>query len=208
MKKTLRCFFTLILMGMLLTGCIPVGKSERSATPLASFSYDPDLIDAYTKEYIKPDEKIYRLVLDAVHRFETSVPLPSHQTITTQAAEAISAAVFARLELPFLRSITLSPDGTAIDIQYRAGFTKASANEAKNAYIDQMQYILAHVASPQYTDVENVIAIYRHFSKCTYNEAAEDVGAYGIMVHSEGICTGYAYALRDVLEQLHIPSYL
>ncbi|MEG1661526.1 MAG: hypothetical protein RR332_03330, partial [Clostridiales bacterium] len=213
MKKTAFFYVTItIITMMLLQGCTsaqPVTNSEppQNSHIIPDFRYNKYKIDFYTANYIRPLPELYQAVFDAVDNFEPQVDLGG-QVISPPEAENIAAAVLARYEFTYINGIALSPDGTAINMLYRPEFTKETAAAAKNAFRDKVKFILRYIANPQYTALENVIAVYTYFCHCTYNENADDVGCYGLMVNKEGICTGYAYALRYILDQLDIPSYL
>ncbi|MEG0765182.1 MAG: hypothetical protein RR403_03975 [Pseudoflavonifractor sp.] len=182
--------------------------STPSPTPEhAQFVYDPYAMDSYTRDYVKPDPALYRLVFDAVDRFETDLPLTGELPTEDRALD-VAAAVFARFEFNYVNSIVLSEDRSSIHIGYREGLSAEAAQAEKQAFRDKVEYLLQEVVSPQQTELENVQALYRYFAACTYNETAENVGCYGIMVNSEGICTGYAYALRYLLDQIGVPSHL
>lgn len=204
------CAAALLLCGCTPTvstpGTLPPESVPPTETP-AAFQYDKYSIDGYTATYIQPDAHLYRLVFDAADRFAPTAPITG-TTPTEEEAAAVAAAVFARFEFSYIQAITLSPDGRAFLLHYRPGFTEETALAAKTAFRDKVEFLLEEVVSPQNTPRENVIALYQYFSACTYDETAADVGCYGIMVHGTGICTGYAYALRYLLDQLGIPSHL
>ncbi|MEG2119444.1 MAG: hypothetical protein RRY53_03745 [Pseudoflavonifractor sp.] len=185
----------------------PVHTAPAESTAPPVFVYDKYSMDSYTRDYVKPDPALYRLLFDAVDRFDSALPLtgtpPSEEQVL-----ALSAAIFARFEFNYVNSVLLAPDGGSLLIRYRDGITEEQAQGEKDAFRRKVEYLLGEVVHPEKTELENVTALYEYFSACTYDETAENVGCYGIMVNSQGICTGYAYALRYLLDQIGVPSHL
>ncbi|MEG1107581.1 MAG: hypothetical protein RSE97_01790 [Oscillospiraceae bacterium] len=211
MKKITLCLLAALLLLSLFTGCKP-SPAEETKAPVeshqpAAFSYDKYSMDAYTKDYIKPNPSIYKAAFDAVDSFEAQVDLGG-KTLSAEEVSAVAAAVFSRFEFNYLEGISLSADGKALDLKYRSGVTKQSALEARDAFRGKVQDILAQVVSPENSQTENAISLYNYFAKASYNEAAEDVGCYGMMVNSAGTCTGFAYAIRYIFDQIGISSDL
>ncbi|MEG0971961.1 MAG: hypothetical protein RSE55_04120 [Lachnospiraceae bacterium] len=218
MKRKLLCVMSLVII-IGITGCGEkiINKKEPELKQELNnqsnqknpkeFTYDKYKIDAYTEKYMKPDAALYRKVFDAVDQFQTSVDC-SKSKVTQEQTAAVSAAVFSRFEFPYLEKIALSEDGRSIDIQYRNGIAKEEAKAETELFRDKVNTILKTVANTSYSDVENVMMVYNFFAASTYNEEAEDVGCYGIMVNGQGTCTGYAYSIRYILEQMEIPVEL
>ncbi|MEG0145469.1 MAG: hypothetical protein RR739_05335, partial [Clostridia bacterium] len=59
------------------------------------------------------------------------------------------------------------------------------------------------------SQTEQALLLHQYFASTTeYDAEAPDVGPWGVMVDSRGICTGYAYAMAYVLDQLGIENHL
>ncbi|MEG2420538.1 MAG: transglutaminase domain-containing protein [Oscillospiraceae bacterium] len=217
MKKTMAGFLGAALLWGALAGCgtgapVPTDSPDdipmpTQSAPPADYVYNADAIDSYTRTYIQPDPALYQQAFDGVEQFESTVPL-GEQTYTEEQVAAVAAAVFSRYEFDYLNGMRLSKDGKNLEIFYLDGYTAETATTTRDAFRRKVQYILSDVADPEKTDVENAQAVYRYFAKATYNENAKNAGCYGIMVSGEGICTGYAYAMRYIFDQLGIPSHL
>ncbi|MEG1165805.1 MAG: hypothetical protein RSD68_05270 [Oscillospiraceae bacterium] len=184
----------------------PTPKPE--ALPTREIAYNKYLISPLVEKYTAPNEELYKLVFDAVDNFETSVAVQNFAPTNEEVAK-ISEAVFDRSEFLYLESIAPSADGTAIQIKYRPEFTKETAMQSKEKFRKNVESLLHSEVLPTYSDLEAVLSLYTYLSKnSTYNTQAADVGAYGMMVNREGICTGYAYALRYLFDQLGIENHL
>ncbi|MEG1775768.1 MAG: DUF5050 domain-containing protein [Clostridia bacterium] len=176
------------------------------ATPPAPLSYNKYLISPAIQRIFSPDEKLYRRVFDALDQQQQDVDL-SDFSPTQEQVDAVITALFDRFEFVMLRGADYDPQTSKLHLD-----TKTSGEEARaqvQAFRDKVTYLLENVLAPEQTEVERVMALHQYFASTTqYSADAEDVGPYGVMVKEQGLCTGYAYAMAYMLDQLGIENHL
>ncbi|MEG1633260.1 MAG: transglutaminase domain-containing protein [Oscillospiraceae bacterium] len=182
--------------------------TETPQEPALQATYDKYLISPSLKKDLAPNEAAYRSVFDAADAYAERADV-SDFALTEDEVAKISQAIFDRSEFVYLSGMSLSQDGKSIELSYSPAYTKEQALAAKDAFREKVTSMLSAISAVSSTKTDAVLALYTRLSKeTTYNEQAEDVGAYGMMVNGEGICTGYAYAMRYVLDQLGIENCL
>ncbi|MEF9878715.1 MAG: DUF5050 domain-containing protein [Clostridia bacterium] len=182
----------------------PLASAESSAN--GALVYNPYLISPAIQKAFAPNELLYRRAFDALNAGQTQVDV-SDLSPTQLDIDAISAALFDRFEFVMLRALKFDTATGILHFDLKEQGEKAQAQ--MQAFRDKVNHLLTDVLRGTQTDTERAMALFQYFASTTqYTAEAEDVGPYGVMVNFQGICTGYAYAMAYMLDQIGIENHI
>ncbi|MEF9894415.1 MAG: hypothetical protein RR843_01405 [Clostridia bacterium] len=167
--------------------------------------YDKYLISPVIQARYAPDPALYRRLFDALDAMEQRADVSDLRPSAAQVAD-VTAALFDRFEFSMLRAISYDADNFSVALDIRP--SGDAGKRQVQAFRDRVQALMQRVACAQ-SQTEQALLLHQYFASTTeYDAEAPDVGPWGVMVDSRGICTGYAYAMAYVLDQLGIENHL
>lgn len=167
--------------------------------------YDKYLISPVIQARYAPDPALYRRLFDALDAMEQRADVSDLRPSAAQVAD-VTAALFDRFEFSMLRAISYDADNFSVALDIKSGGD--AGKRQVQAFRDRVQALMQRVACAQ-SQTEQALLLHQYFASTTeYDAEAPDVGPWGVMVDSRGICTGYAYAMAYVLDQLGIENHL
>lgn len=184
------------------------GDKQEDSKEEGYIKFDKYFINEYIETYMKPNEAVYKKLVDAVGNYETQVILEGTE-ITEDELTKINDAIISRGELPYVGNFNLGGDGKTINIIYTNAFNKETALKYKEDYIKKAEYIMNEVVDIEASETEQVAAVYEYLATNTIYDLAFDATVQNdILITEVGSCTSFAYAMRNILDQLGIENHL
>lgn len=199
-----------VIIGVIVitSGCSGENNQTTDENQNRNVKYNKMLISPLVREYADTNLEVYKLIFDGVEAYKETVDVEKFD-LNEKDVERIALAVLDRSEFEYLSGISLSSDKKKINISYIPQYSKEEAMKMKGDFRKQVEMVMTDIVKPTDSDIEAVLHIYNYLSKnTTYNPDGPNVGAYGLLVNKEGICTGYAYSIRYILDQLGIENLL
>ena len=172
-----------------------------TADPCAELN--PNMIEIYN-----PDRELYNALYRAVDGMAPGMDLTGYDL---SPAEKYSTAEClygeAGYGLFYLNRFKLSSDGGAITFTYREDAD--AVRRDRETYYARMSHLLYNVAPGHYTDLQKLMAVYRHI--CEISDYSGDLSdetttsPYGILVNGQGICGGFSILMEYALNRLGVP---
>lgn len=211
-KKHIYIITVLILISSL-SGCKNSNVTDINTDTIVqneikkNIEYNQYLISPYIKEYINPDEELYKRLVDAINNYETEIVLS--EALSEDSLIRLRDSVPSRGEFPYISSLKFDKKENKIIIVYSNYFTKEEAMAYKDSYINRMNEILNKVINLDGGEVEMTLAIYEEMAKGEYYINPDEIRKQSdLIVTGTGICTDYAYGMRSILDQLGIENHL